>query len=86
MRIKPRRTKSHKRIIGITKHRTNRFKKEVVRMTMAIKIKDSTVELEENTNFNCMSNIRKIAQMAIKEKGLTNKEIRKTLGIKRYEI
>ena len=85
MRIKPRRTKSHKRIIGITKHRTNRFKKEVVRMTMAIKIKDSTVELEENTNFNCMSNIRNIVQKTIKEKGLTEKQIRMSFGVKRYE-
>jgi len=87
IRIKSRATrKSHKRNIGVTKRKTNRLKKGVSRMTMGIQIKDSTVELEENTNFNCMSNIRKIAQMAIKEKGLTNKEIRKTLGIKRYEI
>ena len=54
-------------------------------MTMAIQIKDSNIELEENTKFDCMSNIRNIVQKTIKEKGLTEKQIRMSFGVKRYE-
>jgi len=81
IRIKPKRTRLKKRTIGITKP----FKKGVSRMTMAIQTIDHEIE-SKDVKLTCMSNIRKIAQKAIKEKGLTDKEIRKTLGIKRYEI
>jgi len=74
IRIKSRTRKSHKRIIGTAS-----------RMTMAIQIKDSNIELEENTKFDCMSNIRNIVQKTIKEKGLTEKQIRMSFGVKRYE-
>ena len=42
-------------------------------------------EYDDNEKLTCMAKIREIAQRAIKKKGLTDKEIRKTLGIKRYE-
>ena len=85
IRIKSRTRKSHKMIIGTTRRKTNRLKKGVSRMTMAIQIKDSDIELEENTKFDCMSNIRNIVQKTIKEKGLTEKQIRMSFGVKRYE-
>ncbi|WP_171903828.1 hypothetical protein [Cellulosilyticum sp. I15G10I2] len=40
----------------------------------------------EPTKLNCMKNIRNIVQKAIKEQGLTEREIRKSLGIKKYEL
>jgi len=81
IRVKPKRTRFQKRTIGITKP----LKKGVSRMTMAIQTIDHEIE-SKDVKLTCMSNIRKITQKAIKEKGLTDKEIRKTLGVKRYEI
>lgn len=40
---------------------------------------------KEPKKLNVMANIRKIAQNAIKEKGLTEEQVRKSLDIKRYE-
>ena len=39
----------------------------------------------EPKKLGCMNSIRNIAKKAIKEKGLSDSEIRKTLGSKRYE-
>ncbi|WP_041427562.1 hypothetical protein [Syntrophomonas wolfei] len=39
----------------------------------------------ESRKLNCMDSIRELAKKAIKEKGLSEKEVRKTLGSKRYE-
>jgi len=47
-------------------------------------IKD--IENEDNVKLNCMSNIRNRAQKIIKEKGLTEREIRKSFGLKKYEL
>lgn len=43
-------------------------------------------EVDDSVNLDCVMEIREIAQAAIKEKGLTEKEIRQSLGIKRFEI
>ncbi|WP_286909333.1 hypothetical protein [Clostridium sp. UBA1652] len=40
----------------------------------------------EPKTLSCMSRITKIAQKAITSKGLSEKEVRKSLGIRRYEI
>lgn len=40
---------------------------------------------DEPQTLTIMSDIRKIAQKAMKEKGLTLNDVKKTLGIKRYE-
>lgn len=42
----------------------------------------ATVQVKK---IGCMNSIRNIAKRAIKEKGLSDYEIRKTLGSKRYE-
>ena len=42
----------------------------------------TTVQVKK---IGCMNSIRNIAKRAIKEKGLSDYEIRKTLGSKRYE-
>lgn len=39
----------------------------------------------ESKSLDCVSKMRKMAQKAIKSKGLSESEVRKTLGIKRYE-
>jgi hypothetical protein len=41
---------------------------------------------EEPKKLECMKRIREISQKAIKEQGLTERGIRKSLGIKRYEL
>ena len=46
-------------------------------------IKD--IENEDDVKLNCMSNIRNRAQRAMKRKNLTEKDIRKFLGLKKYE-
>ena len=87
IRIKSRIRKSHKRIIGTTRCKTNRLKKGVSRMT-PINYNDINNNFEkefENANLDCVIKIREIAQKAIKEKGLTNKQIRMSLGMKKYE-
>ncbi len=47
--------------------------------------KMSPMTIQDLQKINVMSNIRRIAQKAIKEKGLTEQQVRKSLGIKRYE-
>jgi len=42
-------------------------------------------EYGNNEKLTCIANIRNIVQNNIKGKGLTNKDIRKTLGMKKYE-
>jgi hypothetical protein len=42
------------------------------------------IEQEAPVEFN-MRKIRDIAQRTMKEKGLTENDVRKTLGVKRYE-
>jgi len=83
IRIKSRKLK--KRTVGITKRKTNnRLKKGVGRMTVAIQINNSEIE-SENVKLDCMSNIRKRARSAMKKKNLTEQDIRKFLGLKKYE-
>jgi len=87
IRINSRKLK--KRTVGITKRKTNnRLKKGVDRMTVAINYNDIDNNFEkefENANLDCVIKIREIAQKAIKEKGLTNRQIRMSLGMKKYE-
>jgi len=65
-------------IAGVrAKRLTPYISKGVIKMEMAIK--------REDEELNVMSNIRRIAQKAIKDKRLTEEQIRKSLGIKRYE-
>lgn len=40
---------------------------------------------DENSHNPYMANIKKIAQEAIQKKGLTEEQVRKILGIRRYE-
>ena len=89
IRIKSRKRKSYKRIVGVTRRKTktinSRLKKGVGRMTVAIQVKDSRIELEENVKLNCMSNIRNRAQRAMKEKGYTEEDVKRILEMVRNE-
>jgi len=61
---------------------TKIFRKDV-NLNMENIIKED--EYDNNEKLTCIANIRNIVQNNIKGKGLTNKDIRKTLGMKKYE-
>jgi hypothetical protein len=44
-----------------------------------------SVTFDETKKINAISNIRKLARKAIEEKNLSEAEVMKSLGIKRYE-
>lgn len=45
---------------------------------------NATLEREPKT-LDCVVKMRNMAQKAMKERGLTEKDVRRSLGIKRYE-
>ena len=63
--------------------RSTKISRKDVNLNMENIIRED--EYDDYEKLTCMAKIREIAQRAIKKKGLTDKEIRKTLGIKRYE-
>jgi len=73
-----------RRTIGTSRHKLKPLVKGVRGLTPLV-IKSIDNELDDNVKLTCMSNIREIAQRAIREKGLTNKQIRMSLGMKKFE-
>jgi len=75
--------------IGIVRRTSNRNTKSIklsrkdVNLNMENIIRED--EYGNNEKLTCIANIRNIVQNNIKGKGLTNKDIRKTLGMKKYE-
>ena len=72
--------------IGIVRRsntKSSKISRKDVNLNMENIIRED--EYDDYEKLTCMAKIREIAQRAIKKKGLTDKEIRKTLGIKRYE-
>jgi len=72
--------------IGIVKRNTKSLKilsRKDVNLNMENTI--NNVKSEDDVKLNCMSNIRNRAQRAMKRKNLTEKDIRKFLGLKKYE-
>lgn len=85
--IKPKSKLRNKRPIVGLKQRVKPksiYKKGVGRMTPVDFNKDYDIE-ESNIKLNCMREIRRMAQEVMREKGLTERDMRRTLGIKRYE-
>jgi len=79
-------TRSRK-TIGISRHKLKPLVKGVRGLTpINYHNIDNDFEKEfENANLDCVLKIREMAQKAIKEKGLTNRQVRMSLGMKKYE-
>ena len=64
---------------------TDRKRKKIVTIRKrGIKMATLTL-IQEPERLTCMANLRKMAQTAIKKNGASETEVRKSLGIKRYE-
>ena len=63
--------------------RSTKISRKDVNLNMENIIRED--EYGNNEKLTCIANIRNIVQNNIKGKGLTNKDIRKTLGMKKYE-
>jgi len=63
--------------------RSSKLSRKDVNLNMENIIRED--EYGNNEKLTCIANIRNIVQNNIKGKGLTNKDIRKTLGMKKYE-
>jgi len=87
IRIKPKRTRLKKRTIGITaKRKTKPLKRRAdIMMPIAIQVKDSGIDLEDNVKLNCMSNIRNRAKATMKKKGYTDEDVKRILEMVRNE-
>ena len=72
--------------IGIVRRsntKSSKLSRKDVNLNMENIIRED--EYGNNEKLTCIANIRNIVQNNIKGKGLTNKDIRKTLGMKKYE-
>lgn len=81
-KLKNPKLRTQKEILQLTQEEKSILKKWVKK---GRRRKFMSVAIEEPERINCMSNIRKIIQDSMKEQGITSKEARKALGIKRYE-
>jgi hypothetical protein len=59
--------------------------KVTIKFTKGVRKMPTVLIQEPDVKLNCISNIRNRAKSAMKAKNLTEKDIRKFLGIKRYE-
>ena len=70
-------------IIRRSNTKSSKLSRKDVNLNMENIIRED--EYGNNEKLTCIANIRNIVQNNIKGKGLTNKDIRKTLGMKKYE-
>lgn len=58
---------------------------EMYIMKGRVEMRSNVIEASSGGNLSCLTDIKRMIQESMKEKGLTPKEARKSLGVKRYE-